>query len=109
VSVAEPGRCARLHRKHGDDRLALILIKRGEAEENRRKAGQFGIKFPVVAPDKWWLSKQYGIFANPVAFLVGEDGAIARDAAIGPDVILALAGEGLARRQRMSPVGGAKA
>lgn len=102
-------RLARLHRKHGDDRLALILIGRGEVEENRRKAGQFGIKFPVVVQDKWRLSKQYGIFATPVAFLVGEDGAIARDVAIGPDAILALAEEGLARKQLMSPVGGAKA
>jgi peroxiredoxin len=90
-------RLARLHTEHGDSSLALILIGRGDAEENRRKVEQFGIKFPVVVQEKWRLSKKYGIFMTPVAFLVGEDGVIARDVVIGPDAILALAQEELTR------------
>ncbi len=45
--------------------------------------------------DKWRLSKEYGIFSTPVAFLIDEDGVIAKDVAIGPDAIMALAQEGL--------------
>ena len=90
-------RLAGLHREHGDSRLALILISRGDVEENRRKVKQFGIKFPVVVQEKWKISKEYGIFMTPVAFLVGEGGVIARDVVIGPDAILALAQEELTR------------
>ncbi len=86
---------ARFHREHGDNGLALVMVGRGDTEENRQKAQQHKIRFPVVLQEKWKLSKQYGIFSTPVAFLVGEDGVIKKDVAIGPDPILALAREGL--------------
>ncbi len=84
---------ARLHREHRSNGLAVILVGRGSQEENRRKAEQFGFQFPVVLQDKWKLSKEYGIFATPVAFLIAENGLIAKDVAVGKDEILALATE----------------
>jgi peroxiredoxin len=88
---------AGLHLSHGQNGLDFIMIGRGDAGENRRKAEQFGIRFPVVLQDKWKLSKEYGIFATPVAFLVGEDGVILKNVAVGADAITALAQEGLGR------------
>lgn len=87
---------ARLHREHRDDGLAVVMIGRGDPEENRRKAEQYGFEFPVVVQERWELSKQYGIFATPVGFLVGEDGTILHDVARGADPILALARDGVA-------------
>lgn len=84
---------ARLHREHGDSHLAFIMVGRGDKDENRDKAEKFGIEFPVVLQDKWKLSKEYGIFATPVAFLIAEDGVIAKEVAVGKDAILALAAE----------------
>ncbi len=84
---------ARLHQQHANNGLALVLVGRGNAEENRLKAEQHGLRFPVVLQEKWKLSKQYGIFAAPVAFLIGEDGVIAKDVAVGREAILALAGD----------------
>ena len=86
---------ARFDRKHSNNGLSLMIIGRGEPEENRKKAEQHGIKFPFVIQERWRLSKKYGIFSTPVAFLVDSDGVIARDVAIGPDPILELAEEGL--------------
>jgi len=83
----------RLHQEHCNNGLAVILVGRGSKEENRNKAEQFGFEFPVVLQDKWKLSKEYGIFATPVAFLIGESGVITRDVAVGKDAILALAAE----------------
>jgi peroxiredoxin len=81
----------RLHREYANDGLGVILVGRGNAEENHRKAEQHGFEFPVLLQDrKWKVSKEYGILATPVAFLIGEDGVIARDAAVGRDAILAL-------------------
>ncbi len=86
----------RLHREHRDSGLALILVARGDPGENRRKAEQHGFEFPVVLQERWKLSKEYGIFAAPVAFLIGEDGVIERDVAKGVEEIVALARDGLA-------------
>jgi len=86
---------AKLHREHKNNGLNFVMIGRGDTAENLRKAQQFGIQFPVVLQDKWKLSKEYGIFATPVAFLVGEDGVILKDVAVGSDAITALVLEGL--------------
>jgi peroxiredoxin len=81
---------ARLHRQHQANGLALVMIGRGNPEENRNKARENGFDFPVVLQKKWELSKRYGIFATPVAFLINEEGVIARDVATGADAILEL-------------------
>jgi len=82
---------AQLYRQNGQNGLALVMIGRGDVGENRKKAEQNGFNFPVVVQKNWELSKRYGIFATPVAFLINEDGVIARDVAIGADSILDLA------------------
>ena len=83
----------RFEREHRDNNLAVVMVGRGNPEENRRKAKQHRFVFPVVVQDRWKLSTQYGIFATPVAFLIDEQGVIARDVAVGSDQILALAHE----------------
>jgi peroxiredoxin len=85
---------AQSQKKHANNGMAVVMVGRGEIEENRKKAEQQGIQFPVVMQEKWRLSKEYGIFLTPVAFLIDEDGVIANDVAIGPDPIIALAQEG---------------
>ena len=85
----------RLHKEHGENGLAVLVVGRGDIEGNRRKAEQHGLEFPVVVQEKWKLSREYGTFATPVAFLIGEAGLIARNAAVGPDEIVSLAREAL--------------
>jgi hypothetical protein len=43
--------------------------------------------------EKWKLSKEYGIFATPVAYLIDEKGVLRSDVAMGSNQILALAEE----------------
>jgi peroxiredoxin len=80
----------RLHQEHANNNLSVILVGRGDAEANRRKAQQHGFEFPVALQSKWNVSKEYGTFATPAAFLIAENGMIAKGAAIGRDPILAL-------------------
>ena len=82
-----------LELRHRGDGLALMMVSRGDVAENRRKADQHGFGFPVVLQRRWEVSKEFGIFATPVAFLIGPDGVIVRDVGIGMDGIMALAGE----------------
>ena len=39
---------------------------------------------------RWEVSKEYGIFATPVGYLIDEEGVIAKDVAVGSDAILRL-------------------
>jgi hypothetical protein len=66
------------------------MIGRGDAGENRQKAEAHGFKFPVVVQDRWKLSRQYGIFATPVAFLIGVDGRTTGGVARGSRQIMNL-------------------
>jgi peroxiredoxin len=91
----------RLHKEHRDNGLAVVMVGRGEPEENRRKAEQHGIEFPFVIQDGWKLSRAYGIFATPVAFLIDERGVIAGDVGVGAEKILALADEALTGARRL--------
>jgi len=87
----------RLYRERGNDGPSIVVVGRGSAEENRRKAQQHGMEFPVLVQDrKWKVSKAYDILATPAAFLIGEDGLIARSPAVGKDAILALVRNGRA-------------
>jgi peroxiredoxin len=92
---------ARLEREHRENGLAVVMVGRGDPEENRRKAEAFGVEFPVVLQPGWRLSKQYGIFVTPVAFLIDEEGVIERDVARGPTAILELAREALSAERRV--------
>jgi peroxiredoxin len=90
---------ASLHRAHANNGLGFVMVGRGDAAENRRKAEEHRISFPVVLQDKWKLSKEYGIFTTPVAFLIGEDGLIRKDVAVGVDAIKILAQDALQQRK----------
>jgi peroxiredoxin len=92
---------ARLHRERRSDELEIIMVSRGGLDENRRKAEAFGIEFPVVLQSGWKLSKKYGIFATPVAFLVNEEGVIEREVARGRSEILSLADAALSAGGRV--------
>ena len=88
----------RLHREGANGGLSIVVVGRGSVEENRRKAQQHGIDFPVLLQDrKWKVSKAYDILATPAAFLIREDGVIARDPAVGRDAILTLVRNGRAQ------------
>ena len=86
---------ARLGRAGGNGGLSIVAVGRGAVDENRLKAEQYEFTFPLVLQKRWEVSKAYGIFATPVGFLVDERGVIARDVAIGPDAVVALAEKGL--------------
>jgi hypothetical protein len=71
----------------------VVVVSRGEAEANRAKVSQYGVTFPVVLQRQWEVSRDYGMFATPVGYLINEDGVLASGAATGADAILALASQ----------------
>jgi peroxiredoxin len=92
---------AHIDQGSGEGGLQLLIISRGTEQENRRKAEEQGIRFPVLVQPGWRVSKAYGIFETPVAFLVDREGVIAHDVARGEEQILALARESLVSRKEV--------
>jgi peroxiredoxin len=89
----------RVHRRSPD--LQVLMVSRGDREANLAKGSEHGITFPMVLQRKWEISREYGIFATPVAYLIDEPGIIA-DVAVGPGPILSLAyGEEHVMREQM--------
>jgi len=78
------------HERALESGLEFVMVSRGDADENRRKSEVHGVAFPVGLQRGWRLSKEYGIFATPVGFLIDGEGVITRAVAKGPDAILAL-------------------
>lgn len=79
------------HGRHGDRSLAVLLVGRGDPAENRRALDAAGSLIPVAVQRRWEVSRAYGIFTTPAAFLIDPSGVIAGGVARGTDEILALA------------------
>jgi peroxiredoxin len=96
-SDPECGPCGKvapeLERIHqANNGMSVLMISRGNPEMNRRKAAEQRLTFPIVLQRHWEISRLYGMFATPIAYLIDEDGVIASDVAIGVGPILKLAG-----------------
>lgn len=90
---------ASFHADHGADALEIVMVSRGTVEENRRKADAHGVGFRVLVQPGRRVSKDYGIFATPVAFLIDENGVIEREVAKGAPAILRLAQDAVGERK----------
>src|ERR1051326_4789924 len=73
----------KFHLEHPE--IHVVMISRGDAKENRRKARERNLTFPIALQQQWEISRLYAMFATPVAYLVNEEGIIAHDVAVGVD------------------------
>jgi peroxiredoxin len=84
-------RLEELHLRRRD--LHVVVVSRREIDANRAKAAKLGLSFPIVLQRQWEISREYGMFATPIGYLIDEQGIIVRDVAVGVEPILALAEE----------------
>lgn len=63
----------------------IIVVSRGSVTLNRHKFGAHNIAFPVAHQNRWELSRLYGVFTFPVAFLIDQAGII-QDVARGAGI-----------------------
>ena len=70
-------------------------VSRRGLDANRAKAAALGLSFPIVVQGQWEISREYGMFATPIAYRVDEEGILQSDVAVGVGPILALAEEPL--------------
>jgi peroxiredoxin len=80
-----------LHIERSD--LQVLVISRRDADATAAKAESLGLTFPILMQRQWEISKDYGMFATPIGYLIDEQGIVVRDVAVGVEPILALADE----------------
>lgn len=78
-----------------DGTVQLLAISRGGRDANLVHARD--VNFPVLLQRRWEVSRDYAMFATPIAYLIDEDGTIASRPALGGKAILELVDE--ARRR----------
>ena len=70
--------------------IHLVMIGRGEPDENRAKVKEHRLTFPLVLQRSWEISRLYAMFATPMAYMIDEKGSIMNDVAVGVEPILRL-------------------
>jgi methylamine dehydrogenase accessory protein MauD len=55
----------------------VLVVNNGDADATRKWSAEVGARFPVLAQDRFGVSKRYEVFATPFAFLIDEKGVIA--------------------------------
>jgi methylamine dehydrogenase accessory protein MauD len=65
-----------LNRLHDKGEHQVLVVNNGDAESTREWAAATKARFPVLAQDKFSVSKQYEAFATPFAFLIDEQGIV---------------------------------
>jgi peroxiredoxin len=78
----------KFHHEHSE--LEVVMISKGEPQENQVKVKEHGLTFPVLLQQRWEVSRRYAMFATPIAYLIDEQGMIARGVAVGVESILDL-------------------
>jgi methylamine dehydrogenase accessory protein MauD len=66
-----------LNRLHDRGEYQVLVVNNGEPEETRVWVAETKARFPVLAQEKFSLSKRYEVFVTPFAFLIDEQGIIA--------------------------------
>jgi methylamine dehydrogenase accessory protein MauD len=60
--------------EHGDTQV--VVVNNGELEATRKWSEEVGARFPVLAQEKFGISKKYEVYATPFAFLIDANGVI---------------------------------
>jgi methylamine dehydrogenase accessory protein MauD len=55
----------------------VLVVNNADADATRKWSQEVGARFPVLAQDRFSVSKRYEVFATPFAFLIDEKGIIA--------------------------------
>lgn len=76
------------HRATSD--AQILMVSRRDREANQAMIAEHGLTFPVLLQHHLDLSREYGLLAAPVAYVIDQHGAIAADVAIGAEAILTL-------------------
>ena len=68
--------------------VSIVVVTRGDPERNREKFDYVTDFSTVLLQRKWEVSRDYGIFATPVAYLIDETGVLLSNVMVGASEIV---------------------
>jgi peroxiredoxin len=74
--------------------VQVLMISRGDPDDNQAKVKQHRLAFPIALQRKWEISRKYAMFSTPIAYLINEKGVVSAPVAVGPRPILSLLSPG---------------
>jgi len=72
-----------LNRVNDKGEHQVLVVNNGDLEQTRKWVTEVEARFPVLAQEKFNLSKRYEVFATPFAFLIDEQGLVASKGIVG--------------------------
>jgi methylamine dehydrogenase accessory protein MauD len=72
-----------LNRLHDKGEHQVLVVNNGDPESTREWAAETKARFPVLAQEKFSVSKRYEAFATPFAFLIDEQGIVRSKGIVG--------------------------
>ena len=75
--IPELNRLGQVGRISNPSHPQVLVVNNGDAEATGKWSTEVGARFPVLAQEKFGVSKKYEVFATPFAFLIDEKGIIA--------------------------------
>lgn len=70
--------------------MGLVMVSRGDPALTRAQVAADGLTFPVGIQRHWEVSRRYGTFLAPAAFLLDEWGVVSANVAVGAASIVGL-------------------
>jgi peroxiredoxin len=65
-----------LNRIQDQGECQVLVVNNGALDETQRWAMEAQVRFPILAQEKFSVSKRYEAFVTPFAFLIDKDGVI---------------------------------
>jgi peroxiredoxin len=65
----------------------MVVISRGEQDENRAKASKLGLTAPVGLQRANEISRLYRKFETPAAYVINEEGILESEASVGGEIL----------------------
>src|SRR3569833_1318725 len=78
----------RLHRCSAH--VQVLMVSRGDLEANLAKAADQHLTFPIGLQRQWEISREYALFATPVAYLIDANGIVEQEPAVGAEAVIAV-------------------
>jgi peroxiredoxin len=80
--------------QRSQNRMGMVIVSRGDAEENRQLVAATGITAPVLIQRQREVARAFRTLETPAAYRIGVRGEIVAGPAVGMDTILILLEDG---------------
>ena len=91
---------AELNRVQTKREHQVLIINNGGIDETHKWATEVSAQFPILAQDKFSVSKRYEVYATPFAFVIDERGVVTSKGIVGTRQYLNYVLSGAGNRQK---------